>query len=77
MLKKATFVNSKQFLYPNVDITFNFCMISQYFADCNEVCATMDEFDVAASNDDLGQDEDSAEELIKKHKASILDVLIF
>ena len=27
----------------------------------------MDEIDLAASNDDLGQDEDSVEELSKKH----------
>ena len=39
----------------------------QYFADCNEISATMDELDLAASNDDLGQDEESVGELAKKH----------
>ena len=43
----------------------------QYFANCNEISTTMDELDLAASNDDLGQDEESVEELSKKHMVSI------
>ena len=39
----------------------------QYFADCNEISTALDEIDLAASNDDLGQDEESVEELSKKH----------
>ncbi|XP_052790868.1 spectrin alpha chain-like isoform X10 [Mya arenaria] len=46
----------------------------QYFADANEAESWMREKEPIASNTDYGKDEDSAEALLKKHEAFMLDL---
>ena len=48
--------------------TLNLILPSQYFSDCNEVSVSLDDLEAATSIDDLGHDEDTVEELLKKHK---------
>eukprot|EP00794_Sanderia_malayensis_P017796 gene17796-19573_t len=48
--------------------------LHQYLSNCEDVQRTMDELEAAVSNEDLGHDEESVEELLKKHKVLVDEI---